>query len=100
MKFLSTAALTMARRLPNFAAPPAIIVDHIVAFEPDPENFVALQCTVNGHPRNLQPCATGSRRKRVCFAVGGTSARISSAGPAKFRLMRSTRPLTVSHPHI
>lgn len=55
--------------------------DRIVAFEPDPENFVALKSTVNGDPRiNLQPYATDARRKSVRFAVGGTSARISSAG--------------------
>ena len=55
--------------------------DHIVAFEPDPENFAALKSTVNGDPRiDLQPYATDSRRKSVRFAVGGTSARISSAG--------------------
>jgi FkbM family methyltransferase len=53
----------------------------IVAFEPDPENFAALQSAVIGDPRIvLQPYATDVRRQIVRFAVGGTGARISSAG--------------------
>jgi FkbM family methyltransferase len=53
----------------------------IIAFEPDPENFAALESTVNGDPRiALQPYAIDVRRKTVRFAVGGTGARISSTG--------------------
>ena len=53
----------------------------IVAFEPDPENFVALKSAVNGDPRiALQPYATDVRRKNVRFTTGGTGARVSSTG--------------------
>jgi FkbM family methyltransferase len=53
----------------------------IIAFEPDPENFAALQSAVNEDPRiALHPYATDARRKTVRFNVGGTGARISSTG--------------------
>ena len=54
----------------------------IVAFEPDPENFVKLQSSVNGDPRIvLQTCATGARRETVRFVAGdGIGSRISSTG--------------------
>jgi FkbM family methyltransferase len=53
----------------------------IIAFEPDPENFAALDSAASGDPRiALQPYATDVCRKTVRFAVGGTGARISSTG--------------------
>jgi FkbM family methyltransferase len=54
----------------------------IIAFEPDPGNFAALQSAVNGDPRVvLQTCAAGARREVVRFLAGdGTGSRISSTG--------------------
>jgi FkbM family methyltransferase len=53
----------------------------IIAFEPAPENFVALKSAVVGDPRIvLHPYATDSRRTKVHFSAGGTSAKISSTG--------------------
>lgn len=53
----------------------------IVAFEPDPDNFSALQAAVNGDPRIVvRPYATGAERTTVRFNTGGTSAKISSTG--------------------
>jgi FkbM family methyltransferase len=55
--------------------------DRIVAFEPDPENFAALNSAVCEDSRiAVQPYATDVRRKTVHFAVGGTGAHISSTG--------------------
>lgn len=53
----------------------------IIAFEPDPGNFSALEVAVHGDPRIvLQPYATDARRQTVRFTAGGTGARISSNG--------------------
>lgn len=54
----------------------------IVAFEPDPGNFNALQAAVNGDPRiALQPYATGARRETLRFANGGgVASHVSSTG--------------------
>jgi FkbM family methyltransferase len=58
----------------------------IVAFEPDPDNFSALQSAVHGDSRIvLQPYATDAQRKIVHFSVGGTSARISSTGTCEIQ---------------
>jgi len=56
--------------------------NRIIAFEPDPGNFAALQDAVNGDRRiTLQPYATGARRQTLRFAVGGgVASRISSTG--------------------
>lgn len=56
--------------------------NHIVAFEPDPGNFRALQSAVNGDRRiTLQPYAAGARRETLRFAVGsGVASRVSSTG--------------------
>jgi FkbM family methyltransferase len=56
--------------------------NRIIAFEPDPGNFGALQDAVNGDRRiTLQPYATGARRQTLRFAVGGgVASRISSTG--------------------
>lgn len=55
--------------------------DRIVAFEPDPGNFAALNSAVSGDARiAVQPYATDVRRKTVQFAIGGTGAHISSTG--------------------
>lgn len=55
--------------------------DRIVAFEPDPGNFAALNSTVRDDSRiAVQPYATDVRRKTVHFVVGGTGAHISSTG--------------------
>jgi FkbM family methyltransferase len=56
--------------------------NRIIAFEPDPGNFGALQDAVNGDRRiTLQPYATGARRETLRFAVGsGVASRISSTG--------------------
>ncbi|HKU24493.1 MAG TPA: FkbM family methyltransferase [Candidatus Sulfotelmatobacter sp.] len=55
---------------------------HIIAFEPDPGNFTALQSAVDGDRRiTLQPYATGARRETLRFAVGaGVASRVSSTG--------------------
>jgi FkbM family methyltransferase len=54
----------------------------IVAFEPDPENFAALNSGVSGDPRIiLHPYAAGARRETLRFAAGGGEAsRVSSTG--------------------
>jgi FkbM family methyltransferase len=53
----------------------------IVAFEPDPENFLALKSAVNADRRIvIQPYAIDKERKTVRFSVGGTGSRISLTG--------------------
>jgi FkbM family methyltransferase len=53
----------------------------IVAFEPDPENFTALDSAMRGDSRIvLKPYATDVRRTTVHFAAGGTGAHISPTG--------------------
>jgi FkbM family methyltransferase len=53
----------------------------IVAFEPDPENFLALKSAVNADRRIvIQPYAIDKERKTVSFSVGGTGSRISLTG--------------------
>lgn len=60
---------------------------NIVAFEPDPKNFTALQSAINGDPRiSLQAFATGLRREKVRFTPGGTSSRISSDGSCEINV--------------
>jgi FkbM family methyltransferase len=55
--------------------------DRIVAFEPAPENFAAVNSAVRGDSRiTVQPYAADVRRKTVHFAVGGTGSHISSTG--------------------
>lgn len=62
--------------------------DRIVAFEPDPVNFTALESAVNGDPRiTLYPYATGSRRETVRFTIGGTSSRICSDGTCDVQIV-------------
>jgi FkbM family methyltransferase len=53
----------------------------IIAFEPDPGNFEVLRSAVNGHSRiAVHPFAVGNKRETLRFAVGGTGARVSTAG--------------------
>lgn len=61
----------------------------IVAFEPDPANFVALKKAVNGDPRVvLHPYATGSARATVRFSIGGTASKIDSVGTCEVEVLR------------
>ena len=53
----------------------------VVAFEPDPANFAALQSAVNGDQRiSLLPYATGARRETLRFSMSGTGSHISEGG--------------------
>jgi FkbM family methyltransferase len=53
----------------------------IVAFEPDPVNYAALQTSAGGDSRiRLQPYATSARRETLRFSVAGTGSHISSSG--------------------
>ncbi len=63
--------------------------DRIVAFEPDPANFAALKSAINGDPRiRLHPYATGSRREKVRFTIGGgVSSKISSDGTCEVQIV-------------
>jgi FkbM family methyltransferase len=55
--------------------------DKIIAFEPDPQNFLALRPSAYGDPRiKLYPYAVSSRRETLHFEGGGTGARVSSGG--------------------
>lgn len=55
--------------------------DRIIAFEPDPGNFDALQSAVNGESRiEVYPYAVGACREVLRFAEDGTGSRISSGG--------------------
>jgi FkbM family methyltransferase len=56
--------------------------DRVIAFEPDPINFAALEAAVNGDQRIvLKPYATSARRETLRFAAGdGVASRISSIG--------------------
>ena len=61
-----------------------LTADHfrrIVAFEPDPGNYTALQSRINDSRIALRPYATGARRETLRFAAGGGEAsRVSSTG--------------------
>jgi FkbM family methyltransferase len=61
--------------------------NRIVAFEPDPGNFVALKSGVGAdHRIILQPYATGARRERLPFVVGdGVASRVSSTGTCEIQ---------------
>lgn len=62
--------------------------DRIIAFEPDPDNFLALRSTVDGDPRiTVKPFAVGARRETLHFEVGGTGARVSSVGTAEVQAL-------------
>jgi len=53
----------------------------IIAFEPDPKNFLALKSAVSGDRRiTLEPYATGARRETVRFTIRGTGSQISRDG--------------------
>jgi FkbM family methyltransferase len=60
----------------------------IVAFEPDAQNFAALESAAHGDPRiSLRPYAVAGRRETLRFAVGGPSAHISSTGSLEVQAM-------------
>ena len=60
----------------------------LVAFEPDPQNFVALKSAVNGDPRiKLHPYATGRRSETVRFTLSGTGSRVSSSGSCEVQVV-------------
>jgi len=53
----------------------------IVAFEPDPKNFAALQSAVKDDPRiSVQPFATAARPQTLRFSMDTTGSHISAAG--------------------
>jgi len=61
----------------------------IVAFEPDPQNFVALESSANGDPRiELHRYATGSVQETVHLSISGTASKISSAGSCEVEVVR------------
>src|SRR5215469_13832885 len=60
----------------------------IVAFEPDPQNFMALKSATDGNPRiTLHPYATGSRSEMVRFTISGTASKICSAGTCEVEVV-------------
>ncbi|HEV3305040.1 MAG TPA: FkbM family methyltransferase [Candidatus Sulfotelmatobacter sp.] len=59
----------------------------IIAFEPDPKNFAALESALSGDPRiMLQPYATGIQHGTVRFTLSGTASRISSSGACEVKV--------------
>ena len=63
--------------------------EKVVAFEPDPQNFAALESAIHGIPGiTLHPYATGSRRETVCFTIAGTASKISSTGACEVEVVR------------
>jgi len=60
----------------------------IVAFEPDPQNFSTLECSINGDPRiKLHPHGTGARTEMARFTLGGTGSRVSSEGNCEVKIV-------------
>jgi FkbM family methyltransferase len=60
----------------------------IVAFEPDPQNFLALKSAIHCDPRiTLHPYATGSHSETVRFTIGGTASKISSTGTCEVEVV-------------
>jgi FkbM family methyltransferase len=60
----------------------------IVAFEPDPQNFLGLKSAIRGDPRiTLHPYATGSLSETVRFTIGGTASKISSTGTCEVEVV-------------
>jgi len=60
----------------------------IVAFEPDPQNFSALQRSINGDPRiRLRPHGTGARTETARFILSGTGSRVSSDGDWEVKIV-------------